>query len=114
MTFVEISGGTVVTITTNTPPAGWINVTNATPQPGLGWTTPDNGVTWVAPTPTSIVGNQQALLTKAANALANNVTFLGLASPTNAQAIAQIQALTRQVNALIMLETGELSSTTGT
>lgn len=35
-----------------------------------------------------------------AAALAANQTFLGLTSPTNLQVVAQVRALTRQVNAL--------------
>lgn len=37
----------------------------------------------------------------AATAIANNNDFLGLASPTNAQAVAEVQALARQMNAVI-------------
>lgn len=35
------------------------------------------------------------------NAISANQTFLAIASPTNAQAVAQVQALTRQMDALI-------------
>lgn len=58
--------------------------------------------------------NRGALTAKAQNALANNATFLGIASPTQAQAIAQVQALTRQVNALIRLALNALDSTANT
>lgn len=58
--------------------------------------------------------NFATVRTAATNAIASNQTFLGIASPTNAQAVAQIQALTRQVNALIRLVLNELSSTAGT
>ena len=47
-----------------------------------------------------------ALLTKASNAIAANVTYLAIASPTNAQNLAQIRALTRQTNALMRLVAG--------
>lgn len=58
--------------------------------------------------------NEAALLAKAKTALTNNATFLAIASPTNAQAVAQVQALTRQVNALIRLVGRNLLSTEGT
>lgn len=47
-----------------------------------------------------------ALLTKASNAIAANVTYLAIASPSNAQVTAQVRALTRQVNALMRLTAG--------
>lgn len=65
------------------------------------------------PGPPVAVVNEQTLLVKAAAALANNITYLGLTSPTNAQVVAQVAALTRQVNALIRLALGALDSTTG-
>ena len=58
--------------------------------------------------------NLQTILARAANALAANGTFLALAPPTNAQTIAQVQLLTRQVNALIRLTLNTLSDITGT
>lgn len=54
------------------------------------------------------------LLDKAGNALQSNATFLAIGSPSNAQVLAQVQALTRQVNALLRLQTGTLDSTAGT
>ena len=65
-------------------------------------------------TAATITTNEAALLAKAATALTNNATFLAVASPSNAQALAQIQALTRQVNALIRLARRDLLSTDGT
>lgn len=47
-------------------------------------------------------------------ALANNATYLALASPTAAQTTAQVKALTRQVSALIRLERRNLDDTAGT
>ena len=47
-----------------------------------------------------------ALLTKASNAIASNVTYLAIASPSNAQIAVQVRTLTRQVNALIRLVAG--------
>lgn len=48
------------------------------------------------------------LLTKAANALTANATFQAIGSPTNAQVLAQVRLLTRQVNALIRLAREDL------
>ena len=47
-----------------------------------------------------------ALLVKASNAIAANVTYLAIASPTNAQVATQVRALTRQTNALMRLVAG--------
>lgn len=58
--------------------------------------------------------NMPAILDRAGQALANNQAFLGLANPSNAQTVAQVQALTRQVNALIRLTLGQFDSTNGT
>lgn len=58
--------------------------------------------------------NTAALMVKAAAAQVSNATFLALASPTNAQTLAQVKALTRQSNALIKLASADLSNTTGT
>lgn len=46
------------------------------------------------------------LLDKAETALANNVTFLNLVGPNNAQILAQVNKLTRQNNAIIRLLVG--------
>lgn len=46
-------------------------------------------------------------------ALVGNKAFLNLASPTNAQTLAQVRALTRQNNALIRLATRSLSEIEG-
>ena len=58
--------------------------------------------------------NKQALLQKAAAALTANASFLALASPTTAQAVTQVKALTRQVNALIKLAVNDLANQDGT
>lgn len=106
---------TVIAVTANQPvPGAGVDITNVTPQPAVGWTTPDGGVTWTAPSANSVVGNEANLLQKAQTALANNVAYLAIASPTQAQAISQVAALTRQIDALIKLATDTLSDTTGT
>jgi hypothetical protein len=49
------------------------------------------------------VANRATLESHIPTAIANNVTYLGLASPTNAQVVAQVQALTRQIDGLVRL-----------
>lgn len=55
--------------------------------------------------------NDQHLRAAAAAALDGNRAFLALASPTNAQTLAQVKALTRQMNALARLVLGDLEGT---
>lgn len=56
--------------------------------------------------------NRQTLLTQARTALGNNATYLAIPAPTQAQAAAQVAALTRQVNALIRFAVNDLTATT--
>lgn len=49
------------------------------------------------------VANLNTLTTRAQTALTNNATYLAIASPTTAQAITQVAALTRQVDGVIRL-----------
>lgn len=58
--------------------------------------------------------NAETMRVSAVNALAANVNFLAIASPSTAQVTAQVKALTRQVDALIRLVGGQLDSTAGT
>ena len=55
--------------------------------------------------------NNTTLRDQARTALDTNTTFLAVASPTNAQVVAQVKALTRQCNGLIRLTIGALDST---
>lgn len=55
-----------------------------------------------------------ALRVKADAAIANNATYLAIVGPTAAQAIAQVERLTRQVNAIIRQLTDQLDDLTGT
>lgn len=59
-------------------------------------------------------GNEGVLRAKAAQALASNATFLAIASPTNAQTLAQVRLLTRETNALIRLLLGALDDVSDT
>lgn len=52
--------------------------------------------------------NRAALFSQARTAYTNNKAFLQIASPTQAQVVAQVAALTRQVNALIRLAVTDL------
>jgi hypothetical protein len=108
--------GTVVRTATDPaqPPHGTmaVDVTATNPQPTVGWTTLDHGQTWVAPTASSPLANQQILMSRAATALAANQTYLAIPTPTQAQAVTQVTALTQQINALIRLATNQLNATT--
>jgi hypothetical protein len=58
--------------------------------------------------------NDEALRTKLQTAYDANRTYLALNNPTAAQNTAQVQRLTREVNALIRLTLQQLDSTEGT
>lgn len=62
----------------------------------------------------TLSGNQQTILTKAQTALTANATYLAIASPTTAQAVAHVATLTKEVNALIRLILNQFDATTGT
>lgn len=55
--------------------------------------------------------NQQTIQTKALAALTANATYLAIAAPTQAQAVAQVNALTQQLDAVIRLLLGQFGST---
>lgn len=73
-------------------------------------TTPNGKTQTVAWKPGTTGANQQTLQQRAATALTNNQTFLAIASPTQAQAVAQVQALTRQVDGLIRFLLGQFDT----
>lgn len=55
--------------------------------------------------------NGKTLLEQIAGALVGNRAFLDLVAPTNAQSVAQVKALTRQMNAVVRLVIDDLSGT---
>lgn len=59
----------------------------------------------------SVNANDEVLVGQAKTAHANNLTYLAIVSPTNAQVVAQVQALTRQVNGLIRWGLNDLTGT---
>lgn len=106
---------------------GWYEVVDATRPADDATTTYDRSVTWdgktVAVTWTArpktalelaadtANTNRATIQTQATDALAANRTFLGIASPTNAQTLAQVKALTRQNQGIIRLLLNELDGT---
>lgn len=54
----------------------------------------------------------RTLLDRAGQALAGNIAFLANGAPTNAQVVAQVRALTRQMNAVIRLQMGPIRDDT--
>lgn len=58
--------------------------------------------------------DQSLLLSRLRQALATNQTFIAIASPTTAQVTAQAKALSRQVDALIRIAIGDLTSVSDT
>ncbi len=65
----------------------------------------------IEPIPTPEQVREVQLRSRAATALNTNRAFLALGSPSNAQVLAQVKALTRQVSALIRLELQALDDT---
>lgn len=56
-------------------------------------------------------GNEEVLRSQAVQALVDNRAFLALAAPTQAQTLAQVKALTRQMNGAIRMLLGQLDGT---
>lgn len=61
--------------------------------------------------PVTALANETTIRDRAVTALADNQAFLTLASPTNAQTLTQVKALTRQTNGLIRLVLRRLDGT---
>lgn len=87
---------------------------NGTVNSTRAYTAEENTATDARIAETTAETNAATLTAKAKTALTNNNTFLAIASPTNTDIVAQVKALTRQVNALIKLEIQDLANTTGT
>lgn len=64
--------------------------------------------------PGTALANRDDITTKARAALAANTAYLAIASPTNAQVVAQVARLTRECSAIIKLLLDDLADTTGT
>lgn len=103
-----------------------INPSQFAGEIGAGCTVADNGTTRTitanvaqaalqAAVDSHVAVNEQANRTtleqQAVGALDTNRTFLAIASPTNAQIVAQVKALTRQNNGFIRLILGRLDGT---
>lgn len=107
--------------------AGWFPVTDTARPDDTPTTTHDRSVQLVNGTPTVVwtprpktvdeiaadtaQANRTTIRTQAADALTANRAFVGLASPTNAQTLAQVKALSRQMNGLIRLQLSLLDAT---
>ena len=65
------------------------------------YTTAENADADARATAATRATNLQKIYAAMTNARANNMTFLGIASPTNAQIVSQVQALTRQNNGIM-------------
>jgi len=55
--------------------------------------------------------NEETLQEQALQALQNNRDFLAIGTPTNAQVLAQVKALSRQMNGAIRMLLGQLDGT---
>lgn len=62
----------------------------------------------------ALFANRATLAGEAIQAITNNINYLGVGTPTQAQAIAQVAALTRQVDGIIRVLLGALDVTDGT
>lgn len=74
------------------------------------YTAPENAVADLKNAEETATINRATIEEQAATALETNTTFLAIATPTNAQVLAQTKALTRQTNGVIRLLIGRLES----
>lgn len=70
-----------------------------------------DGVNWTGGPQRAQLANLVAMLAAAQNQLANNVAYLAIGSPTTPQAVAQVHALTQQIDALARLYLGLYDAT---
>ncbi|MBA2952104.1 hypothetical protein GON03_18995 [Nocardioides sp. MAH-18] len=82
-----------------------------TPYATAPYTAEDNAAADERAAKAEAEANRATLADQVHAALTGNRAFLALTSPTNAQVIAQVRALTRQMNTLIRLTVNDLSGT---
>lgn len=70
-----------------------------------------NGSAFVAPAANSEQANAAMLRDQATQAFIDNRAFLAIASPSNAQTLAQVKALTRQMNGVLRLVYSQFDGT---
>lgn len=90
-----------------------ITMTDGSTVQTVTYTDGSKSITYV-PFAGTLIANTSILLAKAPVAFANNAAYLAIAAPTAAQAIIQVEKLTRQVNVIIKLTQGLLADTAGT
>ena len=64
--------------------------------------------------PTTVDINSATMRSRAINALTANGNYLAVGTPTNAQVVAQVAALTKECSGIIRLMLGQLDDITGT
>jgi hypothetical protein len=114
-----VSVGTVVA---SPLPAGLTAVELSTQNAALlasGGGTWDTATRGVIPTPGWIDpaiadANGATIRDRADAALDGNATYLAIATPTNAQVVAQVRSITNQLNGLIRLQLGDLADISDT
>lgn len=97
-------------------PLRWDGETAYTPPAGTHTMLTDAAITagYTFPAPPVAQVNAQTLQAKAGAAVDANNTYLAIASPTNAQVVAQVNRLTRECSAVIKLLLNQTDDTAGT